>query len=329
MAENYQPPFTITKKILALVSEISEVVGYLDATGIAPISPRLRKGNLVRTISGTLAIEGNTLSLDQVSDIIDGKRVLGPVREIAEVHGAIKAYEALPGFDMTSEADLLAAHQLLMGEVLAKVGAYRRGSVGIKQGDKLIHIAPGAEMVPQLMRDLLSWLATSDDHPLVSSSVFHYEFEFIHPFSDGNGRMGRLWQTLILSTWKPVFAYLPLESVIKEEQEGYYQALRQADGSASSTEFIEFMLAAILRTCQEAAQAGDSVPKGVPKDVPLKRRQQILALIAADREITIAQMAAHCRVSTKTVKRDIELLKSENRLERVGGPKSGYWQLKK
>lgn len=324
MAE-YQPPFTISKSILALVSEISEQAGYLDATGMVP-SPRLRKSNLAKTITGTLAIEGNTLSLDQVSDIVDGKRVLGSAREIGEVHGAINAYESLPHFDMTSEKDLLKAHGLLMGEVLAKSGVFRRGSVGIKKGGEVIHVAPRAEMVPQLVRNLLNWIATSDNHPLIASSVFHYEFEFIHPFADGNGRMGRLWQTLILSHWKPVFAYLPLESVIKEMQDGYYLSLRQADGVGSSTAFIEFMLAAILQTCKDVARTDDNVPTNVPKNVPLKRRQQILTMIGADKEITISQLAELCKVSTKTIKRDIALLKDENLLERVGSLKSGYWQ---
>lgn len=328
MAKNYQPPFTITKKILALVSEISEAVGYIDAAGIAPGSPQLRKGNLVKTITGTLAIEGNTLSLDQISDIIEGKKVLGPVREIAEVHGAIKAYENLPRFAMASEDDLLEAHRLMMEEVLPKSGAYRRGSVGIKKGGEVIHVAPQAGMVPQLMRNLLSWLATSDDHPLVTSSVFHYEFEFIHPFRDGNGRMGRLWQTLILSKWKPVFAYLPLESVIKEKQDGYYQALSLSDRVGNSTDFIEFMLTAILQTCQDATQASDNVPINVHLNVPLKRREQILALITENKEITIIRMAEYCRVSTKTIQRDIARLKHENRLERVGSLKNGYWHQK-
>lgn len=329
MAEKYQPPFTITRHILALVSEISEAVGYIDAAGIAPGSPQLRRGNLVRTITGTLAIEGNTLSLDQVSDIIEGKLVLGPAHEIAEVHGAIKAYENLHRFAMTSEKDLLSAHRLLMGEVLAKSGAYRRGSVGIKKGGKVIHVAPQAGMVPQLMGDLLHWLATSADHPLITSSVFHYEFEFIHPFSDGNGRMGRLWQTLILSKWKPVFTWLPLESVIKEKQADYYQALQQADGVGNSTEFIEFMLAAILQTCRDAAQASVNVPINVPKNVPLNRRQRLLTLVARDPAITIAKLAELCKVSGKTIKRDIARLKDEGRLERFGSLKSGSWRVVK
>ena len=327
MTENYQPPFTISKKILALVAEISEVVGYLDAAGLDPASPQLRKGNLVKTITSTLAIEVNTLSVEQVSAIIDGKRVAGPVREIGEVHGAIKAYENLAGFEMASEKDLLAAHRLLMGDVLAKAGVYRRASVGIKQGEDVVHVAPGAEMVPQLVRGLLHWLATTDHHPLVASSVFHYEFEFIHPFADGNGRMGRLWQTLILSRWKDVFASLPLESVIREQQDGYYQTLRRADDSGDSTEFIEFMLAAILTACRDAARTSSDVPINVPKDVPLKRRQRIVALIAADRAITIARFAELCQVSSKTIKRDIALLKDENRLVRLGSQKSGHWQV--
>ena len=327
MTENYQPPFAITKKILALVGEISEVVGYLDAAGLVPASPQLRKGNLVKTITSTLAIEGNTLGLDQVTAILDGKRVAGPVREIAEVHGAIKAYEKLAAFKMTSEKDLLKAHGLLMSEVMTGAGKYRQGSVGIQKEEEVIHVAPSAEIVPGLMRDLLAWVAGGDHHPLVASSVFHYELEFIHPFADGNGRMGRLWQTLILSHWKPVFAFLHLESVIKEQQEGYYQALRAADAKGDCTKFIEFMLDAILKTCLEAQQAGD-VPLSVPKDVPLKRRERILELIGADRGITITRLAELCGVSSKTVKRDIAQLKDEKRLVRVGSQKSGHWQVR-
>jgi len=204
---SYQPPFEITPTILNQVSLISERLGALSLNENG-LSPQLRKTNKIKTITGTLQIEGNTLSEEQVSALLDGKRVLGSVRELAEVQGAIVAYEQLNQLDPVSTNDLLKAHGLLMGDVLKKAGQFRSQSVGIHQGDKVIHIAPPAHQVSGLMADLLIWLKNSEHHPLISSSVFHYEFEFIHPFMDSNGRMGRLWQTLILSRWKPVFQFL-------------------------------------------------------------------------------------------------------------------------
>lgn len=327
MTENYQPPFTITKKIVRLVSQISEVVGTVNASNVDFSSPKLRKNNRIKTITDTLAIEGNTLNLDQVSAIIDGKKVLGSIREIAEVHGAIKAYERLNSFNMAQEDDLLEAHSLLMGEVLNKSGIFRTGNVGVHKNGEVVHVAPKARMVPKLMSDLLSWLKSSDDHPLIQSCVFHYEFEFIHPFIDGNGRMGRLWQTLILSKWKSIFEFLPIESVIRENQEGYYQALASADGEGNSTVFIEYMLDVILQTCNEAFEASQNVPRNVPKNVPLNRAEQIIVLISEHKGITIEQIAELCKVNTKTIKRDIAKLKDEKRIERVGSLKSGYWKM--
>lgn len=328
MTENYRPPFEITKTILMRVSQISEVIGHINASNIGFSSPILRKENRIKTITGTLAIEGNTLNLDQVSDIIDGKKVLGSIREITEVHGTIKAYERLNSFNMPHEDDLLKAHSLLMGGVLKETGVYRKGNVGVHKNGGVVHVAPQVRMVSKLMNDLLSWLHSSDDHPLIQSCVFHYEFEFIHPFSDGNGRMGRLWQTLILSKWKSIFEFLPIESVIKENQEGYYQALGKADDDSNSTIFIEFMLDVILQTCKDALETSQYVPLNVPRNVPLKRLEQIVALISENREITIEQMAELCGVSTKTIKRDLAKLKNENRIERVGSLKSGYWKVK-
>jgi len=214
---SYQPPFIITPAILNQVSLISEKIGELSLKQ-NQLSPQLRKTNKIKTITGTLQIEGNTLNEEQVSAILDGKRVLGSARELAEVQGAIAAYEQLNRFASASMNDLLKAHALLMSDVLKNAGQFRTQSVGIHQGEKLIHVAPPAHQVSGLVADLLAWLDGSEHHPLISSSVFHYEFEFIHPFMDGNGRMGRLWQTLILSRWKPVFLYLPLESIIRDHQ---------------------------------------------------------------------------------------------------------------
>ena len=236
------PPFTLTPKILALVTEIGEAIGRLQVRDAELlVSPQLRRENRIKSIQASLAIEGNTLNLDQVSAILDGKRVLGSAREIQEVRNAIFAYEAMPQWQPKRLDHLLQAHGLLM----EAPGQFRRGGVGIQKGDEIIHMAPPAANVPGLIQDLLGWLASGTIHPLIASCVFHYEFEFIHPFSDGNGRMGRLWQSLILSQWKAALAYLPLESIIRERQEEYSQVLRTCDAQGHSTAFIEFILGAL------------------------------------------------------------------------------------
>ena len=217
---SYTPPFTITTDILNLVAAISEQVGELSASALLA-SPQLRKQNRIKTIAGTLAIEGNTLSEEQITAIVDGKSVLVSARELAEVKGAIAAYDALPRFQPASIENLLHAHELLMADILTTVGAFRSKAMGIHKGGKVHHVAPPAHKVSGLMSDLLQWLGSAQDHPLITSCVFHYKFEFIHPFTGGNGRMGRLWQTLILSRWQPLFLFLPLESVIKEHQADY------------------------------------------------------------------------------------------------------------
>lgn len=264
----YQPPLTLTAQMLALVAEISEQVGRLTATRSEALTPQLRRGNRIRTIQASLAIENNTLSVEQVTALLDGKRVLGLPREIQEVRNAFAAYDALPGWQQQRQADLLAAHELLMRGLIDDAGRYRQGGVGIYREGRLLHMAPPASRVAELMQDLLRWLGASDWHPLIVSCVFHYEFEFIHPFADGNGRMGRLWQTLILSLWRPVLAYLPVETVIRDQQEAYYAALAAADQVAEATPFVEFMLAALRQALQEAGQTdqvGDQVSDQVAR----------------------------------------------------------------
>ena len=251
--EGYQPPYSITPEILNLVAEISEIIGRYTVLLEQDLTPRLRRENRIRTIQASLAIENNTLTLEQVTAVIEGKRVLGHPREIQEVRNAFAAYEAMGEWAPTSQADLLTAHALLMASLVDEVGKYRSGGVGIFQGEKLVHMAPPAARVPQLMADLLGWLKQTNEHPLVASCVFHYEFEFIHPFADGNGRMGRLWQTLILRSWKPLLAYLPVETVIRERQAAYYQVLAEADQLGDATPFIAFMLQALRDVLQEAA----------------------------------------------------------------------------
>jgi len=247
----YSPPFTLTHAMLSRVAEIAELVGQWRSTQSSQV-PMLRRENRIRTIQASLAIEHNTLSLDQVTAVIDGKPVLGLPREIQEVRNAFAAYEAMAHWQPTELDHLLQAHRLLMQGLIDEAGCWRQGGVGIYRGNELLHMAPPASRVPLLMADLLHWLAGSDWHPLLVSCVFHYEFEFIHPFADGNGRMGRLWQTLILSRWRPVLAYLPVESVIRSQQEAYYAALAQSDRMSEATPFVEFMLQALAQALTEA-----------------------------------------------------------------------------
>jgi Fic family protein len=239
---HYRPPFTISSRSVNLVAGISERLGRWAVSDDEALSPQLRHGNRIRTIQASLAIENNTLTLEQVTAVLDGKRVLGLPREIREVRNAFAAYEKLAHWSAYHLSDLLDAHDIMMSGLVDDAGRFRSGGVGIYRGDELMHMAPPASRVPVLMEDLLRWLKSTDMHPLIASCVFHYEFEFIHPFSDGNGRIGRFWQTLILAHWKPVLAYLPVETVIRDRQDQYYQALEQSDRQSEATVFIEFML---------------------------------------------------------------------------------------
>ena len=321
------PPFTITPKILDLVSSITEYITKLEILETKTISPTLRKVNKIKTITGTLEIEGNTLGIEKVTAILEGKRVLGTTREIAEVQGAIKVYDALENFDYTNIDHLLKAHKMLMGQILTKAGTFRTEDVGVGGSEGVVHVAPPSAQVSNLMSDLFSWLQNSDIHPLIKSSVFHYEFEFIHPFIDGNGRIGRLWQSLILHSWKNIFSSIPVESVVHDAQESYYKALEDSGSLGESTPFIEFMLEAILVTCKKTLEESQNVPKNVPKNVPLKRLDQIINLIKENKGMTIEQLAHECDVSTKTIKRDIAKLKEDGKLKRVGSLKAGHWEI--
>ncbi len=324
---NYRPPFTITPQILDLVSRISEAVGKLEILAPSSITPTLRKANKIKTITGTLEIEGNTLGIEKITAILEGKRVMGSIREIAEVNGAIKVYDNLATFDYKNLDDLLRAHKMLMEEILNNAGAFRNSNVGVGGEEGVVHVAPPHGQVPHLMQQLFNWLGVSDIHPLIKSSVFHYEFEFIHPFVDGNGRIGRLWQSLILYKWKSIFSAIPIESVIKETQQKYYDALQRAGEMGESTPFVEFMLDAILTACENEFSNEKNVPIKVPKNVPIERLDKILALMAQNSSITIDQLAQLCAVSDKTIKRDIAKLKEQGRLQREGSLKSGFWKI--
>ena len=250
----YIPPYSVTDMIIHLIAEISEQVGVVTIKNEDAVNPHLRRDNQIRTIHSSLAIENNTLSLEQVTDVINGKRILGSPNEIREVKNAYEAYNLLLSFEPLSIPDLLNAHKILMMDLTNESGRFRSGGVGVFAGDALVHMAPPADLVPKLIADLFNWVKNADAHPLIKSCVFHYEFEFIHPFSDGNGRMGRMWQTLLLSRWKAVFNWLPVETLIRERQDEYYRALAVADRAADSTAFIEFMLCIIRDALLELAQ---------------------------------------------------------------------------
>lgn len=261
---NYKPPFTVTDKTVNLVADISELIGKIHINERMERSPHLRRKNRIRTIHSSLAIENNTLSIDQVTAIISGKRVLGTQAEIQEVKNAFTAYESILAYDPFNVNDLLKAHKLMMSDLVPQAGQFRTGSVGVFAGDKLIHMAPPANMVRGQVEDLLAWVRESSTHMLIKSCVFHYEFEYIHPFQDGNGRMGRLWQTLLLSTYKSLFVYLPIETLIKERQQEYYACLQKADSMADSGIFVEFLLQVIYDALQEVG-IEETLPENVKK----------------------------------------------------------------
>ena len=237
-----KPPYEITPKILKLITSISEKIGEVNANFLNKPSPKLRKQNRIKTIHSSLKIEGNTLTEEQITALLENKRVIGPKKDVAEVLNAIEIYEHLEQYNPTNEKSFWKAHQNLMKGLINDAGKYRRQSVGIVKGSKVEHLAPPFENVPFLMKDLFEYLKKSDEIQLIKSCVFHYEIEFIHPFLDGNGRMGRLWQTLILMEKYPVFEFLPFETLISNDQDKYYKALAESDKSGQSTKFIEYML---------------------------------------------------------------------------------------
>lgn len=246
-----KPPYEITNKILNLIASVSEKIGEVNAAHLNKPPTELRKINRIKTIQSSLEIEGNTLTVAQITDLLENKRILAPAKDILEVKNAINVYNKLNTFKVFELKSLCKAHAILMKDLIENPGKLRTTSVGIVQGSDIAHIAPTGEMVFPLMTDLFKYLSNDDDLMLIKSCVFHYEFEFIHPFLDGNGRMGRLWQTLILKEYSPVFEFLPIESLVKLKQQGYYNVLGKSDKQGSSTVFIEFMLEIIKDALEE------------------------------------------------------------------------------
>ena len=246
-----KPPYKITGNILSQVSSISEKIGEVNSANLSKPPTELRKQNRIKTIHSSLEIEGNTLTIEQITAIVENRRVIGPKKDILEVKNAIAVYDYLDKLDPFSFKSFCKAHSILMDGLIESAGHLRNKSVGIAKGSGITHIAPPTEMLQPLMNDLFDYLKNGDDLVLIKSCVFHYELEFIHPFIDGNGRMGRLWQTLILKNRYPVFEFLPIETVIKEKQEKYYEALGKSDNTGESTLFIEFMLEVIMESLED------------------------------------------------------------------------------
>ena len=334
---NYQPPFQLTTKILSLVADISEQLGAWSARSDETLTPMLRRGNRIRTVQASLEIEHNTLTVEQVTAVLEGKAVLGLPREIQEVRNAFAAYDGLLTWQPFKALDLLAAHKLLMLNLVDDAGCYRGADVGIYRDDQLIHRAPPVSQLNRLMVDLMDWLHHTDAHPLIASCVFHYEFEFIHPFADGNGRMGRLWQTLILSRWRPELIYLPVETVIRDKQADYYAALRAADKASDSTVFVEFMLEALQLALTQAlgkTAAKETTRKTTAKTTAKTTRKALtktvdllLDCLSARPEMTIPQLAGELGLTDDGVRYHLKKLKAAGKVERIGGRKEGYWQI--
>lgn len=320
----YKPPFEITSKIIELISNISEKIGEINYLQNNPYHIKLRKENRIKTIHSSLAIENNSLSLKQITAIIEGKHVLGNPNEIKEVKNSIQAYDLLLSLNPYNEKDLLKAHKLMMQDLVERNGKYRTDGVGIFDGEKVVHLAPPADRVPELMFDLFKWLKESDVHPLIKSCVFHYEFEFIHPFQDGNGRMGRLWQTAILKEWKEIFAWLPVETLIKENQKEYYNVLGTSDSEANSTKFIEFMLALILNTIEEIISTEKKVTQKVTVKVTVNQ-QKIIDAIKDNPYVTQEELSKIIGITRKSIILNMKKLQEAGLIKRIGADKNGHW----
>jgi len=320
MSDPYTPPFAMTDEITNLVIEIAELTGAMTVSEQLSKNPKLRRDNRVRSIHSSLAIEQNSLSLDQVSDVIDGKRVLGPPQDIREVKNAYEAYEIMTKMDPYSVKDLLKAHKIMMAGLVKEAGVFRSKGVGVYAGDQLIHAGTPAKYVPDLVGQLFDWLKRSKLHPLVKSCIFHYEFEFIHPFADGNGRTGRLWHTLILAKWQEFFLWIPIESIIHERQEGYYNALNASNNAGESTIFVEFMLELIRDLLRELA-GGSSF------EAEMTTEDKVLDLIRENGKLSAAKMAERLGLSGRQVQRVLKKLKDEKRIEFVGANRNGYYRI--
>ena len=321
----YKPPFTVSAKAINLIAMISSQLERYAIRMEQEDTLRLRRANRIKTIHSSLAIEGNTLSEGEVQAVLEGKKVVAPLKEIQEVKNAIKTYELYPKLNPFSIQDLLLAHGTMMSGLVDEAGMFRKGGVGVFDGDKPIHIAPPADRVRDLMSDLFGWLENADDHLLIRSCVFHYEFEFIHPFADGNGRIGRLWQSLILGRLNPIFEHLPVENMVYSNQKAYYHAINRSSDLGDSGSFIDFMLEEILNTLvdhQGKSNADIADEKGL-NDQQLR----VLGYLRADRHTTAAKIAADLSMSARQIERMLADMKAKGIIRRIGANKNGYWEI--
>ncbi|MBR6445062.1 MAG: Fic family protein [Prevotella sp.] len=342
----YIPPFTVSAEAINLIAEISGQIERYAIRLEQEDGLRLRKANRIKTIHSSLAIEGNTLSEDEVRDIIDGKNVVAPVKQIQEVKNAIATYELYPTLNPFNMKDLLKAHRVMMQALLDDAGKFRRSGVGVFSEKGLVHMAPPADRVPTLMGDLFDWLKASNDHLLIRSCVFHYEFEFIHPFIDGNGRTGRLWQSLILGKLHPLFEHLPVENMVYANQRAYYDAITASTNAGQSGPFIDFMLNEIYETLK--SHQGEELPSDnanpIDKQFGVKfgkefgakfgvkfgaNEKQVLILLDETPSLSAAEIAKLIRISKRGVEKQLKKFKDLGVITRQGSDKTGLWIVNK
>ena len=320
---NKKPPFEITNQMIDYVAEIAELVGNLNVTNRLTANPTLRRSNRIRTIHGSLAIEQNTLSLEQVTAVLNGTRVLAPPKDIAEVKNAYEIYERLDELDPYSVDDLLIAHGIMTRGLVEESGMFRTRPVGVVDSEgHVLHFGTLPQYVPDLVMELLEWAKTSEVHMLIRSCVFHYELELIHPFADGNGRVGRLWHTLLLSKWNPVFAWLPVESIIHDRQQEYYDTINASNDAGESTPFIGFMLSAIKASLVEAINLNDEV-SDVKINKATLRWNKIQEYLQTHDYIMNANVRELCGVSAATANRILVSLARKDKLAKYH--EDGHW----
>lgn len=334
--DGYKPPFTITNSILSHVASVSEKVGRITVMSNMENKPHLRKNNRIRSIHSSLKIEANSLSLSQVRDVINGKLVLGEAKEIQEVKNAYNTYEKIAEIDPYSIEELKKFHGIMTKYIVEESGDFRSGEEGVFNGEECIFMAPPARFVPQLMNELFGWMKEVKDqmHPLILSSVFHYEFVFIHPFTDGNGRMARLWHTAILAKWNPIFEYIPIESQIEKFQDDYYDAIAKCHVEGESTVFIEFMLTQIDNILEELlnqmtnSTMDDAIPDADGANHGADNMEgRLLSGLKQNPYITQTDLAKKLSLSRRTVQRIMKELMNDGKIKRVGSTRTGHWEI--
>ena len=318
-----KPPYEITSNILTQIASISERIGEVNAVHLSKPPAELRKRNRIKTIQSSLEIEGNTLTVEQITDLLNNKRIIAPQKDIIEVKNAINVYDRLNEFKVYSLKSLCDAHKLLMVGLIDNAGKLRSTSVGIVKGEQLAHLAPPGEMVKPLMDDLFDYLKNDKDLLLIKSCVFHYEFEFIHPFLDGNGRMGRLWQTLILKQYSPIFDFLPIETLVKEKQQEYYNVLGRSDKKGSSTDFIEFMLEIIKDALDDLLRTQNII---LTKNDRIEKYRDIIGFEKFSR---LEYMRAFKNISSATASRDLKNAADDGIIEKFGDKRTTKYRFKK